>query len=937
MCSSDLAISTGVTVDTSATDGAYTYMTNTNGCGSGGAWETIAASKAWTLGQTNSTATVYVKYRDQAHNESSCVSDTIIHDDIAPNSTSLSIDNSGNAGYTNLASPNLTLAASDTNSVSKMYITNTAGCASGGTEENYATSKSAWTLAQSDGTATVYVKFKDTPGNWSSCINGTIVHDGTIPTGTIAISDSGNAEYTKDGAPNLTLSASDTNTISKMYVTNTSGCASGGTEENYATSKNDWTLGQNNALATVYVKYQDIAGNWSTCINDTITHDDIAPTSTSISISSGDLYATSTSVSLSLSASDGNEMYITNTAGCASDGTYEAYNTIKSWTLGQTNAVATVYVKYKDLATNESSCINDTITHDGIDPTAPGSFDDAVSASKTSTSLMTWTAGSDSGSGVSSYELAVGTSAGDTDVLTWTDVGNVLTHTQSSLSLTWNNTYYASIRTKDAAGRVSSNTDGDGFLAGFVQESYIKSANIDSGDQLGTSLAIDQDTVVAGVHQYENSAATDSGAALVFVRSNRTWSQEQLLEPSNIDTSDLYGFSVDVSGDTLVVGSPKEDSNSTSIATSEDSNDSSPDSGAVFVYTRSGSTWSLEAYIKPSNSKPSNQFGYSVAIDGDTLVVGAPFEDGNQSSITNTDSTASPADYTTEYDSGAVYVFKRSGTTWTQDAYIKSSNNTGGYNFGKVVAVDGSTIAVGVPDEDSNQSTITNGTSSSSDTSLEDSGAVFVYLKDGGGTWAQESYIKASNNDSYDAFGSSISLATDSLVIGAPYEDSNSQSIATSTSTDDSESASGAAYVFTRSGTTWSLQAYLKGFNTEAGDQFGNSVAINGNDVVVGSKLESGDASSVNNGSPIDNNNSSQSGACYLFSRVSTTWTQDTFTKAPNNAAAYHYCDAVSLDSGSLVVGSSGEDSESTSIVNGTTADSGSGSTDAGALYIIKR
>ena len=931
------ATSTSVTVDTSATGAAYVYMTNTAGCGSGGTWTSLGASMAWTMAQTNTTATVYAKFRDEAYNESSCTSDTIIHDDIAPSSTSITIANSGVANYTNDDDPNLTLSASDTNGLAQMYITNTAGCASGGTEESYSTSKADWTLAQNDTTATVYVKFKDNPGNWSSCISGTIIHDGTAPTGSITISNSGNAGYTNESAPDLTLSATDTNGVTKMYVSNTSGCATGGTEEDYATSKSAWTLGQNNTTATVYVKFKDIAGNWSSCFSDNIVHDNIAPTSTSISISSGDTYATSTSVSLSLSATGADQMYATNTAGCGSGGSYESYNAIKSWTLGQENTTATVYIKYKDLAQNESSCINDTIIHDGIDPTAPASMDDAVSASTAQTSLMSWGAGTDSGSGVASYELAIGTSSEATDVLDWTDIGNVLSVSQSGLSLTWNTTYYASIRTKDAAGRVSTVTGGNGFLAGFVQESYLKSTNIDAGDELGTSVAIDSDTAVSGIPYYENSAASNSGAALVFVRSGRTWSEQQLVAPSYVDANDNYGFAVAVSGDTLVVGSPKEDSNSSGIATSENSNDSSPDSGAVFVYTRSGSTWSLEAYIKASNSMPNNQFGYSVAIDGDTLVVGAPFEDGNQSSITNTDSTASPTDYTSEYDSGAVYVFKRSGTTWTQDAYIKSANNTGGFNFGKHVAIDGSTVVVGVPDEDSNQTTITNGTTASSDTSLDDSGAVFVYLKDGGGSWAQEAYIKASNNDSYDSFGAAVTISSDTIVVGAPQEDSNAQTISTGTSTNDDESASGAAYVFTRSGTTWSLEAYIKGFNTEAGDMFAHSVAVDGDDLVVGSYIEAGDPTTVDNGTPSDNDNSSQSGACYIYERSGTTWTHKTFAKAPNNSTAYHYCKSVDLDSGSLVVGSTGEDSESTSIVNGTTADSGDSSVDSGALYIIKR
>ena len=112
-------------------------------------------------------------------------------------------------------------------------------------------------------------------------------------------------------------------------------------------------MGQTNATATVYVKFKDTAGNESACINDTITHNNTAPASTSISINSAAVYTNSTAATLTLAATGATDMYITNTAGCASGGTYETYATTKSWTLGQTKATATVYVKFKDSSGKE--------------------------------------------------------------------------------------------------------------------------------------------------------------------------------------------------------------------------------------------------------------------------------------------------------------------------------------------------------------------------------------------------------------------------------------------------------------------------------------------------------------------------------------------------------------------------------------------------------
>ena len=168
-----------------------------------------------------------------------------------------------------------------------------------------------------------------------------------------SISINSAAAYTNSNEATLTLAATG---ASDMYITNTAGCASGGTYETYAKSKS-WTLGQTNTKATVYVKFKDLAGNESACVNDTIIHDETLPTLTSISINSGAVYTTSTAAALTLAATGASAMYITNTAGCASGGTYETYATSKSWTLSKTNTTAIVYVKFKNSIGSETTCI----------------------------------------------------------------------------------------------------------------------------------------------------------------------------------------------------------------------------------------------------------------------------------------------------------------------------------------------------------------------------------------------------------------------------------------------------------------------------------------------------------------------------------------------------------------------------------------------------
>ncbi len=222
--------------------------------------------------------------------------------------------------------------------------------------------------------------------------------------------------------------------------------------------------------------------------------------------------------------------------------------------------------------------------------------------------------------------------------------------------------------------------------------------------------------------QYETSTGFTTESAPL-------WAQEAYIKASNNSAADRFSReSISLDGDTLAVGAYLEDSNQTTITngTTSSTNNSNSDSGAVYVYKRTGTTWAQEAYVKASNNNAGDYFGYEVALDGDTLAVGAYPEDSNQTTITNDNSTASSNN--SNADSGAVYVYKRTGTTWAQEAYIKASNNGVVDRFGYEVALDGDTLAVGAMDEDSNQTTITNDNSTaSSNNSNANSGAAYVY------------------------------------------------------------------------------------------------------------------------------------------------------------------------------------------------------------------
>jgi hypothetical protein len=377
--------------------------------------------------------------------------------------------------------------------------------------------------------------------------------------------------------------------------------------------------------------------------------------------------------------------------------------------------------------------------------------------------------------------------------------------------------------------------------------------------------------------------------------------QQTYVKASNTDFNDRFGFSVAISGNTMVIGAPLEDSGATGV-NGDPSNNVTPDSGAAYVYVRDGSTWTLQAYLKSSNPAALHQFGYSVAISGDTIVVGAPFENGGATGVNGDQNNVSAI------ESGAAYVFVRSGNTWTQQAYLKASNTGPADQFGASVAISGDTIVVGAPLEDSaNPAT-------PSDNSRFDSGAVYVFARTGT-TWTPQGYLKASNPGVGDFFGVSVSVSNATLAVGASDEDSNG-----SAESNDSATDAGAAYVFTRSGSTWTQEAYVKASVVGAGDSFGASVAVSGNTLAVGAFGESSNATGIN-GNP-NNNLAPFSGAAYVFLRTGTTWTQQAYVKPSNTQLFSGFGASVALSDQNLVVGAGSES---------TTAN------DSGAAYWFQR
>jgi hypothetical protein len=274
------------------------------------------------------------------------------------------------------------------------------------------------------------------------------------------------------------------------------------------------------------------------------------------------------------------------------------------------------------------------------------------------------------------------------------------------------------------------------------------------------------------------------------------------------------------------------------------------------VFRRSGSSWTQEAYLKASNTGANDRFGASVAISGDTIAIGAASED---SAATGVNGSAPGQGDNSTFSAGAVYVFRRSGTSWAQEAYVKASNTGASDVFGCSVALSGDTLVVGASGEDSAAIGVDGASPGPGDNSKEDSGAAYIFRR--AGTWAQEAYLKASNTGASDGFGENVAIWLDTVVVGASSEAGGGRGInpVSPGPEDESRRTSGAVYVFRR-GAAWFQDAYVKSSNSDAGDLFGISVAIGPDTVAVGALFEDGGSTGHE-----DDNSVSGAGAVYLF------------------------------------------------------------------------
>ena len=301
-----------------------------------------------------------------------------------------------------------------------------------------------------------------------------------------------------------------------------------------------------------------------------------------------------------------------------------------------------------------------------------------------------------------------------------------------------------------------------------------------------------------------------------------SWDTETKITSSDAAATDRFGWSVSISGDYAIVGAYLDD-------------DNGADSGSAYIYFRDNDVWTQQAKLTASDGAAGDYFGISVGISGDTAVIGA-WRDNS--------------------DTGAVYVFTRSGTAWSQQAKLTASDASAGQGFGRSVAIDGDSMIAGVNIFGASNR------------------AAYVFTRSGA-TWSQQAKLTVSGDI---GFGFSVDIDVDSAVVGER----------------EGSVGPGKAYVFTRSAGVWSLQDTVSPSDGAAGDNFGTSVGITGDLLIVGSSL--------------DDDAGSNTGAAYAFVRSGTTWSQQSKLTASDAVAGGIFGNSVSIEGDYAVVGSGGVD-----------------------------
>ena len=337
---------------------------------------------------------------------------------------------------------------------------------------------------------------------------------------------------------------------------------------------------------------------------------------------------------------------------------------------------------------------------------------------------------------------------------------------------------------------------------GWVEKAKIIPEDLNPDDEFGKAIALSGDTLVVGMPRY-SKISNDHGTVFVYTRSGDKWIRQPNVNAYDTEENDRFGNAVDFDGKSLIVGAYS-------------ANAPKGDSGAAYVFARQRNGWTQQAKLVADDGDSFDWFGSSVAISGNLAVVGAIREDGKG----------------VNSDSGAVYVFRRSGGSWKQEAKVIGLSTREKHNFGHTVKTNGEIFAVGVPKG-----------------GAAGNGAVyFFHYADN--IWRQSG--AALTTRSGNNFGESIALQNRTIIVGSPGDDNSV------IDEDDERGSTGAAYIYRKRGDRWQLIEKLLPHDAIEGDDLGYAVALDGDTAVVGSPDNSA-------GGP-------ESGAAYIYTKQGEKW-----------------------------------------------------------------
>lgn len=320
-----------------------------------------------------------------------------------------------------------------------------------------------------------------------------------------------------------------------------------------------------------------------------------------------------------------------------------------------------------------------------------------------------------------------------------------------------------------------------------------------AGDETGHAVAVSGTVAVVSSFRHDGTAP-DTGLVSVFRYDGTVWGWEAALSPADLEEGDEFGWSVATSGDLIVVGMFQDD-------------DAGSNAGAAYVFRHGADGWEQEAKLTASDADHCDEFGYSVAVEDDVILVSGWLDDD------------------IFINSGSVYVFRFNGASWVEETKLRAGDPGTSDEFGRSVALDGDVVVIG--------------SFRDNDDGL-DSGSTYVFRYDGA-TWMQETKITASDAATDDRFGFSVAVSSDLVLIGA-YRD------------DDRGESSGSAYFFRKVENTWVEEAKVTASDGATDDWFGFAVALTGETAVIGA--------------PLNDERAGNAGATYVFTNLSGSWTE---------------------------------------------------------------